>query len=258
MRNQCILLFGLLAGLGCTPSQQDDPAAVGRNPVDKDKVHFDLARIYLPHGAGRENPAHLLAPIIVHESPGTAAWLSPAGGRPRVLLVRSEIKIKELDYAQFIYSWEHSGNSPGAPASPSKRILRMTLDSRGHPTIYELFSEEGHLETLHVSLSLEQAAAREHGPALAGRSFSIEATGGPGLSGIVKEGPVAMGPLVYFDSPGRKNVALTCRCSPSRITRADGNHRYELVETDPDLQATANRLPTSLQTLENLRLPSEF
>ncbi|MEC8895240.1 MAG: hypothetical protein VX675_02865, partial [Planctomycetota bacterium] len=75
-----------------------------------------------------------------------------------------------------------------------------------------------------------------------------------GLSGIVDEGPVPMGPLAYFDSPGRRNVALTCRCSPSKVTRTDGSHSYELVE----LETPAGRLPPALVNLENLRLPGEF
>ncbi len=256
MRNQCILLFGLIATLGCTPSQQDDPGLPAENPAAKDEAHFDLARIYLPHGSNRENPAHLLAPIIVHQSTGEgkadkSPWLSPTGDQPQVRLLRSEIKINESSCPQLNYSWEYGA---GSSTPPSKRILRMTLDSRGYPMIFELYTGKGQLAALHVSRSLEEAAAEEHGPPLPGRKFSVEAAGGPGLSGIVDEGPVPMGPLAYFDSPERKIVALTCRCSPSKITRADGSHRYELVE----LKTPADNLLPAPLNLQSLRLPGEF
>ncbi len=256
MRNQCFLLFGLIVTLGCTPSQQDDPGRPAEEPAVNAEVHFDLARIYLPHGSNRENPAHLLAPIIVHQSieegkAGAPPWLSPKGDKPQVHLLRSEIKINEISCPQFIYSWEYG---TGTPTPASQRILRMTLDSRGYPMIFELYTGEGRLAAVYVSRSLEEAAAEEHGPPLAGRNFSGEAARGPGLSGIVDEGPVPMGPLAYFDSPGRRNVALTCRCSPSKVTRTDGSHSYELVETPADSLPPA----LALMNLDYLRLPGEF
>ncbi len=250
MPNQCILFIGLIFTLGCTPAQQDHPELPAESPADNGEVHFDLARIYLPQGSDREKQAHLLAPIIVHQAAEeTSPWGHPKGGKPQVHLQRSEINIKGISCPQLSYSWEYEP-APGKP--PSRRILRMTLDSRGYPMIFELYAGEKEPAALYVSRSLEEAAANEQGEPLAGRQFCIEADRGPALSGIVDEGPVPMGPLAYFDSPGRKNVALTCRCSPSKITRTAGSHRYELVE------APANSSPPAPLELESLRLPSEF
>lgn len=264
MQTRSILLFGLFASCGCTPSSIENEDG----PLDTaSEVHFERATLYFPQGSDQQNPAHLLAPIIVHESGKDAqtdlsGWLDAAGGNPRVYLARSEIEINGVIHSQFIYSWRYGKKSPQQPALSMGRILRMTLDSRGYPAVYEVFTGKGVLVALHVSLGLEQSAEREHGPPLPGRKYSIERapqeSTGTVLAGVVKEGPVAMGPLAYLDSPARKIVALTCRCSPSRIEKADGSHRYELIELERGQGEAPGDLPPTGQALGNLRFPGEF
>jgi len=264
MPTRSILFFGLLTVFGCTPSPMQDGEGIQDTP---DGVHFDLARIYLPHGSDRKNPGHLLAPIIIHESPvngktGAPPLLDFEGNKPRVRLLRSEVELNGVTHPQLTYSWEYGKTTTGSPALRPERFLRMTLDSRGYPAVYEIYTEEGRLGNLHVSLALEQAAAREYGPPLPGRKYSVETarrdSGEAGLSGVVEEPPEALGPLVYLDSPGREIVALTCRCSPSKTARAEGSHHYELVELEPGRGEPGNGLPPPARALQGLRLPGEF
>lgn len=258
------MFFGLFTVFGCTPSSRQDGEAIQDT---SDGVHFKFARIYLPHGSDRKNTGHLLAPIIIHETPkrrkpGAPLWLDSDGNKPRVRLLRSEVELNGVTHPQLTYSWEYGKSTTGSPAPPAERILRMTLDSRGYPAVYEIYTEEGRLANLHVSLALEQAAAREHGPPLPGRKYSVETARldslEAGLSGVVEEPPEALGPLLYLDSPGREIVALTCRCSPSKTAEAEGSHRYELVELEAGRGESDNGLPPPARALQSLRLPRGF
>ena len=72
MRTPAILLFGLLASLGCSPSpeesRQDKTEPSLPAPAEDAGIRFNRARVFLLSDSDRKSPEHLLAPIIVHET----------------------------------------------------------------------------------------------------------------------------------------------------------------------------------------------
>ena len=264
MRTPAILLFGLLTFLGCSRSPEESrqnkqtpslPAA-----AEDAGIRFKRARIFLLSDSDRKSPEHLLAPIIVHETGINSEAKQPdwTGGEEkerRVYLLRSEVQINGTPHPQFTYCWRYE--TSGRPA----RILRMTIDSSGYPAIFEVFSGAGELTALYASRGIEEAAAKEQTAVLPGKHYSIEGNSEIKVAGLVEDGPVPMGPLVYVTAGDRQIVSLSCRCSPSRIDKADVSLHYGLVTSDGPIPASAEfaaRLPTSEQALRALRIPRDF
>ena len=106
-----------------------------------------------------------------------------------------------------------------------------------------------------------EAAAKEQTAVLPGKHYSIEGNSEIKVAGLVEDGPVPMGPLVYVTAGDRQIVSLSCRCSPSRIDKADVSLHYGLITSDGPIPASAEfaaRLPTSEQALRALRIPRDF
>ena len=264
MRTPAILLFGLLTFLGCSRSPEESrqnkqtpslPAA-----AEDAGIRFKRARIFLLSDSDRKSPEHLLAPIIVHETGINSEAKQPdwTGGEEkerRVYLLRSEVQINGTPHPQFTYCWRYE--TSGRPA----RILRMTIDSSGYPAIFEVFSGAGELTALYASRGIEEAAAKEQTGVLPGKRYSIEGNSEIKVAGLVEDGPVPMGPLVYVTAGDSQIVSLSCRCSPSRIDKADVSLHYGLITSDGPIPASAEfaaRLPTSEQALRALRIPRDF
>ena len=264
MRTPAILLFGLLTFLGCSRSpeesrQNKQPPSLSAAAEDAG-IRFKRARIFLLSDSDRKSPEHLLAPIIVHETginseakqPG---WTGGEEKERRVYLLRSEVQINGTPHPQFTYCWRYE--TSGRPA----RILRMTIDSSGYPAIFEVFTGAGELTALYASRGLEDAAAKEQDSVLPGKQYNIEGNSGIKVTGLVEDGPVAMGPLVYVAAGDRRIVSLNCRCSPSRIDKADDSLRYKLITPGGSTSASAEfaaKLPTSEEALRTLRIPRDF
>ena len=264
MRTPAILLFGLLASLGCSPSPEESRQGKTEPslpvPAEDAGRRFKRARVFLLSDSDRKSPEHLLAPIIVHETGIRSEAKQPGwtGGKEkerRVYLLRSEVQINGAPHPQFAYCWRYE--APDRPA----RILRMTLDSSGYPAIFEVITGAGELTALYASRGIEEAAAKEQAAVLPGKQYSIEGDSEVKVAGLVEDGPVAMGPLVYVAAGDRRIVSLSCRCSPSRIDKADDSLRYGLITSDGSIPASAEfaaKLPTSEQALRALRIPRDF
>ena len=264
MRIPAIILFGLLAFLGCSRSPEEsrqnkkEPSLAA--PAEDAGIRFKRARVFLLSDSDRKSPEHLLAPIIVHETGISAKAKQPGwtGGKEkerRVYLLRSKVEINGVPHPQFAYCWRYE--APGRPA----KILRMTLDSSGYPAIFEVFTGAGELTALYASRGLEDAAAKEQAAVLPGKQYNIEGNSEIKVTGLVEDGPVAMGPLVYVAAGDRRIVFLSCRCSPSRIDNADDSLRYKLITPGGSTSASAEfaaKLPTSEEALRALRIPRDF
>ena len=272
MRALSLLFIGLLALPGCTPSSKEaergnSPAVQVGTPSGKTEgteVRFTNARIFIPSESDRNNPEYLLAPIIVHQTTGGSnaaypGWRGEENKNPRVCLTRSEVEINGAAHPQFTYSWQYGDPSEDSETHTGMiRTLRMTIDSSGYPAVYEILAGNGKVMALHVSRGLEQKSSQEHGQPLPGRKYSVESGPGVEVAGLVEDGPLALGPLVYVSLDGNQIVSLSCRCSPSRIDKADGSHRYDLVNRDPDKSELPDTLPPPDQALGKLRLPGKF
>ena len=272
MRKPSLLLLGLFTLPGCAPpseeTERESTPAVQENPpsgkTESAEVRFTRARIFVPSGSDRKSPEYLLAPIIVHETAsgsktGYPGWPGEEKKNPQVYLARSVVEINGVTHPQLIYSWRYRDPAKAAETiNGTVRILRMTLNSSGYPAVYEILAGNGELTAVHVSRRLEQESSQEHGQPLPGREYSVERAPGIKVAGLVEDGPLALGPLVFVSLDGKRVVSLSCRCSPSRIDKADGSHRYDLENLEPGRSEMLGTLPPPDHALGKLRLPGKF
>ena len=275
MRTPSLLLLGLFTLPACAPPSEETerestPHSQASPPPGKTEnaeIRFTGARIFVPSGSDRKSPEYLLAPIIVHETlngsrTGHPGWQGDEKKNPLVYLARSVVEIHGVAHPQLIYSWRYGDSAKTAEtANGTVRILRMTLDSSGYPAIYEILAGNGELATVHVSRGLEQESSQEHGKPLPGRKYSVESGPGIKVAGLVEDGPLALGPLVFVSLDGKRVVTLSCRCSPSRIDKVDESLNYDLLpitKADGGENGIPDILPPTDQTLGALRIPRKF
>jgi len=276
MRTPFLLLCGLLTVFGCAPSAKDAAPGDTRDDVPAStqavnstggEFRFQRALLFLPSGFEKTSPEQLLAPIIIHETGGDyeaerPGWIDGEEEDRLVYLLRTEVEINGTTHPQFSYCWQYTTSAKKEETTAhSTKILRMTFDSDGYPAVFEVMDGEGEISSLHISKGLEQAAGKEYGSALAGRSYSIEGIKGSAVAGLVDEGPIAMGPMVYVGMSQRRVMALTCRCAPSKVRKADDSLSYKirlLASPAPGSIDFLNNIPSPDRTLRTLRIPQDF
>lgn len=151
--------------------------------------------------------------------------------RPAVYLREGTATLPTGAHQQLSYLW-CEGKSK-TPDSFKARWLgvRMTLDSRGNPVIWEAFAEGDQTVKIFVARSLEERAAKHFGAALPGRQFAIEraAQEQPAVvvARILEDGPEPMGPFVYVSSDDEITTVL-CRCMPSQFSNVRKTYEYRL------------------------------
>jgi hypothetical protein len=140
--------------------------------------------------------------------------------------------------------------------------LRVSYDSEGYPTLYEVMRDSNGV-TLVYAASTEELRATEAGSGpLPGRQFSIE----PDLAdqpallvvGLVSKGQAPMGPIVYLEARSGDLFNLHCRCSPSAIREISETLEYQLVEwksLSEELRGEVARLLGGAQASESPALP---
>ena len=77
-------------------------------------------------------------------------------------------------YEQVFYVWLYPQSAGGRRGRLVAQGVRMTLDSRGLPAVWEVMANDTSAKIIYVSRVVEHAAAEEFGPPLAGRRFSVE------------------------------------------------------------------------------------
>lgn len=222
-------------------------------------MRFDQAHLLKP----RENPdhafAHSLSPLVLEEVRGTNA---PAVFT-NVFFQVGAVQLGGRTHAQITYWWhyDHPKAQPRPPehrpqarrgpdASPLKRTraetgapnrltaqgVRLTLDSRGFPVIYEVLGHTGRVAQIFVNQSLESAARAEFGSALPGRQFAIErrVSDAPDIvvPRVIEDPPAVMGPIIYLHEANQAVATVICRCMPAEAKTLIGQSFYELVPAD--------------------------
>lgn len=262
-------------------------------------ARFDQAHLIKP----RENPdqplAYSLAPLVLQETRGTNA---PAVFT-NVFFQVGAVQLGGRTHALITYWWQYdhpkaqprpperqppvrrgpearllkrAGSETGAPNRLTAQGVRLTLDSRGFPVIYEVLGHTGRVAQIFVNQSLEAAARAEFGRALPGRQFAIErsVSDAPDIvvPRVIEDPPAVMGPIIYLHEVNQAVATVICRCMPAEAKTLTGQSFYELVPADfSGIVPAATRLdaaqPRGLREdfltqtnrlSQSLRLPRDF
>jgi hypothetical protein len=234
---------------------------------------FAAAMFFKPAAATNAGLASQLAPLIIQEVPdkqGSAASLrgvfgnspsvsdipassfvirhsslhSPPGAmntvpgvdvpQSTVFFAADSVQFNGHAHARLSYQWCYSpSHPPGAPPALPRQGIRITLDSRGRPGVWEVLADTSGLRLIFVSQRLEAAAMAEFGKPLPGRRFAIERDLDQApdvvVPRVIDDGPVAMGPIVYL-SEGTRNVStLICRCMPAQVKQLIATRTFDLT-----------------------------
>lgn len=202
-----------------------------------------------------------LAPLLILEVrtdalPGQASTEQPVvadsdtGHSWIVYWDSGEVHLNGRTHGQLMFFW----SAPAAPvreAGPRVEGIRITLDSSGHPVIWEVLSDRSAPRQIFVAESLEKRSRAEHGEPLPGRRFSIERAvdhqPSVVVSRILEDGPVPMGPVVYLEQRQRTIATLLCRCMPAQVQQIIESSNYQLRSLKPLLKPSSESLSSSQQ-----------
>lgn len=245
---------------GCAPSRMNRPREVPhprREPpsveVLRERTHRSIERaiFYKPNEASLGGPEGALAPLIVQGVTDGAELDEGFGAivgepnqervdadRPTIYVDRGTTRIGRVELEQWTYFWRYPATCGTEPcASCAGRGVRVTLGVDGLPVVWEALSTDDDRRVLFISRSLEEAAAREFGGPLPGRTFSIERAVEEARNTVVvrllDDASVAMGPYVYLDAaPDGDVTTVLCRCMPSQVEEFVETRYYNLVPKD--------------------------
>ncbi len=261
-----LLLAGSVAlvGNGCQRA-----AAAKLSETDRATIqlrvtnHFPHAVMFKPVQGGFESalPAQL-APLLLQAVTTTntaALWRDrPTASAAAVTLSAhtNTITIATNRYLQFSYVWSYPDTESSAPAALPNQGVRITLDSRGAPVIWEILADTTGADVIYVAQSIELLAQAEFGAPLPGRKYAVErgVMDAPRtvVANVIDDGPVPMGPILYLANGSRDVAALICRCMPSQVGTLAEQQDYQLDDTPANAQFAKPPLE------ERLRLPRRF
>jgi hypothetical protein len=234
---------------------------------------FTEAVFYKPAGPEAKDLTFSLVPLILQEVNAAKeplllsdrfGTLSVSNGapvldrtRPAIYWEADAVQINGKALARISYVWCYAPDSLGpgrargitSPASgPAKyglplQGIRITLNSVGHPGIWEVLSDSSRAKLFFVSQNLETAAMAEFGKPLPGRRFAaergVEAAPDVVVARVIDDNAVAAGPIVYLSASTRAVSTLICRCMPAQVKKLLSTSTYDLL---PFQAATTNSL----------------
>jgi len=212
-----------------------------RESPDADTLAAGLAPLLFCEVAPAATNGSALAPQVVFYRAGAWVW----NGR---------------SFPQMSFLWR-AGNAPDAPL----RGVRITLDSRGLPVIWEGLDSAARVgaeavRIVFVAQSLEARARRAFGAPLTGRRYAVEADAtrpATVVARVLDDGPALMGPEVYLTHAG-EITAITCRCMPPQARRLSATAWYALQPLPADEAEAATVLAATPDLGATLRLPPDF
>lgn len=259
MRSLILLGIALALTVGC---QRERPAVAltsGQRDAIQNRVtnHFPHVVLFKAAEGGFESDfAVQLAPILLQ----ALAESDPDGREPNALSVTTvffatnQVRIHGKDYPQFSYFWHHNTRQSGETLMQG---VRITLDSRGAPALWEILRDSTGANVLYAGRSIEVLAQAEFGLPLPGRRFALERDDASAaftvVANVIEDGPVPMGPIVYLDPEARDAMALVCRCMPAQFSQLQWQKDYRL-EQKTDGLPEFNSTPLE----QRLRLPTAF
>lgn len=246
---------GVCASCSTGPPSRDKVGHVVAPPevVARALIEFDRAVLLKPR-EGDGGLEERLAPLIVLEIAEPigerftntgfgAARFDPQGhlridaSRPTLYTDRSMITIQKVEYEQVCYLWWFPPMRPDSAATGrTSGGVRITLGEDGFPLVWEVLGSRGQAEAIFVSASLERAAGEAFGGPLPGRRYAVERRVANDATApvvrVLEDGPIPMGPYIYFDSETRGVTTLLCRCMPSQVQRFVETKYYDLAPAE--------------------------
>jgi hypothetical protein len=257
-------------------------------------MRFERAHLLKPAELPGAELAFRLAPLVLQEVRGT----NPPPIFTNVFFHFAAVELAGRSHAQVTYWWEYPPREPSPPSprfAPPRRGpeprprhpaprpeplvaqgIRLTLDARGVPALFEVLGATNETIAIYVNDSLETAAQLEHGGPLPGRRLAIERAGeeAPNVEvpRVLEDPPAVMGPIVYLHADSRTVATIICRCMPAEARELAGQSFYTLVPADESGNVSpATRLATAFprrhpedftnpsdRLTRSLRLPGKF
>ena len=269
--------FALLAGVclcGCAPKPQP-PTAEQRTAIyERAGLFFTNAVLWKPSESWSTNSlAAKLAPLIIQEVTSTndaadlwrdriaggsvlSSTRSAAESRSRVFVREEKVSLNGRPHDQVSYVWSYPAGSDESPHTLKAQGVRITLNSSGQPAIWEVLADTSKAAIIVVAQSLEAAAAKEFGPALPGRRFSVERSLEEAPNVVVargiEDGPMVMGPVVYLQAGTPDVGTVICRCMAAQARELIATAEHELAGS------TTVRMEFPAVLDKDLRLPRSF
>lgn len=231
------VVLGVLAS-GCTHTATvgNIQSSIHDSLRDRSTNSFARATLLKPSEQFNVGQVFQFAPLIFHEVTGTASAASnTAPGSlnspdATVYCDLTPLALGQLEYSQYTYLWFYGVTANERPSGlPQVQGVRVTLDRKGFPVIWEVLSDSSGNRLIYVSTDLETKAKAQYGRPLPGRRYSIERSVQEAPHTVVvrvlDDAATAMGPIVYVGATPMHDVStVLCRCMPAQAK--------ELVETD--------------------------
>lgn len=224
-----------IIGAGCAvPPPRQSPVSDASLRERTARI-FSHANYFKPAAGVSQAATNFLAfaPLFLVES----ATTQPPTHSPqlKVFCHRSQFRFGGKTYSQFAYWMAPLKAQSSRGTSISRQGVRVTLDSRGRPAIWEILADSSGARLIFVSQALETAARREFGPPGAGNLSALERPPGTAdrtvMPRIIDDGPVPMGPIVYLAAANQDVTTVACRCMDAQARELTGTYEYQLAPT---------------------------
>ncbi len=250
----CVALV-LVAGCCSRPVADTKRADAGRQRAaieDRAALIFTNAVLLKPRETvPATSLAFTLAPLLIQEVVGSGP--EPNSGPAAVYYQLGAVQIAEINRTQMTYLWSCGDEKQ------LERGVRLTLDSRGLPAIWEVLDDRPGAQVVFISRSLEEKAQAAYGTPAAGRRFAVEpelaAAPDVVVARVNEDGPVAMGPIVHLTAPRGEISTVICRCMPTQARQLVATVYYELKPLSVATNVGLEILGTNRCLVEMLRLP---
>lgn len=193
------------------------------------------------------------APLLIQEITGIDAGSD--GGPTTVFYQLGAVQIAKDTRLQWTYLWA------GGNEHKMARGVRLTLNARGMPVIWEVLDDRPGARVVFVSQSLEETARAVFGSPWPDRRFAVEQPTRVAPDIVVarkiEDGPEAMGPIVH-QTAGREINSVICRCMSPQARQLLATRYYELKPLSAAPNVAIGILETNRHLTEKLRLPPTF
>ena len=180
----------------------------------------------------RDMPASSSA---IHERPFPPA-IGASRNVPVVFFAADNVELEGRAHLRFSYEWSYAPGGPAGSKALSRQGIRITLDTRGQPAVWEVLADTSGLRLIFVSQRVEGLAAGQFGKPWPGRRFTVERAVSefPGVvvPRVLDDGPVAMGPIIYLQEGTRDVTTVICRCMPAQVKRLVATQTFDLTALD--------------------------
>lgn len=208
---------------------------------------------FKPHPEGHDPIDVQLAPLMLRDGRNASA-----DAAPEVRFLTNTVTLGNQRFEQRTFEWF-------VDRSARRRVVqsvRLTFDAAGLPAIWEVRHDPSGAEIIWVSQKFEIGAAAQFGKPLAGRVLSAarSTADAPRFveGGIVDDGPMPMGPMLYVAADGTV-LSIACRCSAFEARSLEDRGTYRLRRATNSAQGRIDDDWFDPARLEKrLRIPDAF